>query len=142
AVGYCTLYGDMVGGYAVLKDVYKTIVFELAKYRNSISETPVIPERVITRPPSAELRPDQVDQDSLPSYDILDAILYSYIEEDMSQDDIIDKGFDAEVVKKVIRLVDMNEYKRRQGAIGPRISSRSYGRERRYPIVNGWKAGN
>ena len=142
AVGYCTLYGDMVGGYAVLKDVYKTIVFELAKYRNSISETPVIPERVITRPPSAELRPDQVDQDSLPAYDILDAILYSYIEEDMSQDDIIAKGFDAEVVKKVIRLVDINEYKRRQGAIGPRISSRSYGRERRYPIVNGWKAGS
>ncbi|AUC05700.1 NAD+ synthase [Acinetobacter lwoffii] len=142
AVGYCTLYGDMVGGYAVLKDVYKTIVFELAKYRNSISETPVIPERVITRPPSAELRPDQVDQDSLPAYDILDAILYSYIEEDMSQDDIITKGFDAEVVKKVIRLVDINEYKRRQGAIGPRISSRSYGRERRYPIVNGWKAGS
>ncbi|NGP42098.1 NAD+ synthase [Acinetobacter sp. GC2] len=142
AVGYCTLYGDMVGGYAVLKDVYKTIVFELAKYRNSISETPVIPERVITRPPSAELRPDQADQDSLPAYDILDAILYSYIEEDMSQDDIIAKGFDAEVVKKVIRLVDINEYKRRQGAIGPRISSRSYGRERRYPIVNGWKAGS
>ncbi|MDR6630510.1 NAD+ synthase (glutamine-hydrolyzing) [Acinetobacter lwoffii] len=142
AVGYCTLYGDMVGGYAVLKDVYKTIVFELAKYRNSISETPVIPERVITRPPSAELRADQVDQDSLPAYDILDAILYSYIEEDMSQDDIIAKGFDAEVVKKVIRLVDINEYKRRQGAIGPRISSRSYGRERRYPIVNGWKAGS
>ncbi|MFZ0022698.1 NAD+ synthase [Acinetobacter sp.] len=142
AVGYCTLYGDMVGGYAVLKDVYKTIVFELAKYRNSISETPVIPERVITRPPSAELRPDQIDQDSLPAYDILDAILYSYIEEDMSQDDIIAKGFDAEVVKKVIRLVDINEYKRRQGAIGPRISSRSYGRERRYPIVNGWKAGS
>ena len=142
AVGYCTLYGDMVGGYAVLKDVYKTIVFELAKYRNSISETPVIPERVITRPPSAELRPDQVDQDSLPAYDILDAILYSYIEEDMSQDDIIAKGFDAEVVKQVIRLVDINEYKRRQGAIGPRISSRSYGRERRYPIVNGWKAGS
>ena len=142
AVGYCTLYGDMVGGFAVLKDVYKTIVFELAKYRNSISETPVIPERVITRPPSAELRPDQVDQDSLPAYDILDAILYSYIEEDMSQDDIIAKGFDAEVVKKVIRLVDINEYKRRQGAIGPRISSRSYGRERRYPIVNGWKAGS
>ena len=142
AVGSCTLYGDMVGGYAVLKDVYKTIVFELAKYRNSISETPVIPERVITRPPSAELRPDQVDQDSLPAYDILDAILYSYIEEDMSQDDIIAKGFDAEVVKKVIRLVDINEYKRRQGAIGPRISSRSHGRERRYPIVNGWKAGS
>lgn len=141
SVGYCTLYGDMVGGFAVLKDVYKTIVFELAKYRNSISETPVIPERVITRPPSAELRPDQTDQDSLPHYDVLDAILYSYIEEDMSQDDIIAKGFDAEVVKKVIRLVDFNEYKRRQGAIGPRISSRAFSRERRYPIINGWKAG-
>ena len=141
AVGYCTLYGDMAGGYAVLKDVYKTIVFELAKYRNSLSDTPVIPERVITRPPSAELRPDQKDQDSLPPYDILDAILYAYIEEDMSQDDIIAKGFDAEVVAKVIRLVDFNEYKRRQGAIGPRISSRAFSRERRYPIVNGWAPG-
>lgn len=141
AVGYCTLYGDMVGGFAVLKDVYKTIVFELAKYRNSISDKPVIPERVITRPPSAELRPDQKDQDSLPPYDVLDAVLYAYIEEDMSQDDIIAKGFDAEVVSKVIRLVDFNEYKRRQGAIGPRISSRAFSRERRYPIMNGWKAG-
>ncbi|MBJ7436159.1 MAG: NAD+ synthase [Acinetobacter sp.] len=141
AVGYCTLYGDMVGGFAVLKDVYKTIVFELAKYRNSISDKPVIPERVITRPPSAELRPDQKDQDSLPPYDVLDTILYAYIEEDMSQDDIIAKGFDAEVVAKVIRLVDFNEYKRRQGAIGPRISSRAFSRERRYPIMNGWKAG-
>ncbi|TCB80291.1 NAD+ synthase [Acinetobacter sp. ANC 3781] len=141
SVGYCTLYGDMVGGYAVLKDVYKTIVFELAKYRNSISETPVIPERVITRPPSAELRPDQKDQDSLPAYDVLDAILYAYIEEDCSQDDIIAKGFKKEVVAKVIRLVDRNEYKRRQAAIGPRISPRSFGRERRYPIVNGWTPG-
>jgi NAD+ synthase (glutamine-hydrolysing) len=141
AVGYCTLYGDMAGGYAVLKDVYKTIVFELAKYRNSLSETPVIPKRVITRPPSAELRPDQKDQDSLPPYDILDAILYAYIEEDMSQDDIIAKGFEKEVVEKVIRLVDRNEYKRRQGAIGPRISSRAFSRERRYPIVNGWAPG-
>ena len=141
AVGYCTLYGDMVGGFAVLKDVYKTIVFELAKYRNSLSETAVIPERVITRPPSAELRPDQKDQDSLPAYDVLDAILYAYIEEDQSQDDIIAKGFDKEVVEKVIKLVDRNEYKRRQGAIGPRITSRAFSRERRYPIVNGWKAG-
>ena len=141
AVGYCTLYGDMAGGYAVLEDVYKTIVFGLAKYRNSLSETPVIPERVITRPPSAELRPDQKDQDSLPPYDILDAILYAYIEEDMSQDDIIAKGFEKEVVEKVIRLVDRNEYKRRQGAIGPRISSRAFSRERRYPIVNGWAPG-
>ncbi|MDY6461295.1 NAD+ synthase [Acinetobacter faecalis] len=141
AVGYCTLYGDMVGGFAVLKDVYKTIVFELAKYRNSISETPVIPERVITRPPSAELRPDQKDQDSLPAYDVLDAILYAYIEEDVSQDNIIAKGFDKDVVEKVIKLVDRNEYKRRQGAIGPRITSRAFSRERRYPIVNGWKPG-
>ncbi|MEB3767963.1 NAD+ synthase [Acinetobacter sp. MD2] len=141
AVGYCTLYGDMVGGFAVLKDVYKTIVFELAKYRNSISETPVIPERVITRPPSAELRPDQKDQDSLPAYDVLDAILYAYIEEDLSQNEIIARGFDAKVVEKVIRLVDTNEYKRKQGVIGPRISSRAFSRERRYPIVNGWKAG-
>ncbi len=141
SVGYCTLYGDMVGGYAVLKDVYKTIVFELAKYRNSIAETPVIPERVITRPPSAELRPDQKDQDSLPAYDVLDAILYAYIEEDQSQEDIIAKGFEREVVEKVIRLVDRNEYKRRQGSIGPRISSRAFSRERRYPIVNGWKPG-
>ena len=141
SVGYCTLYGDMVGGYAVLKDVYKTIVFELAKYRNSIADAPVIPERVITRPPSAELRPDQKDQDSLPAYEVLDAILYAYIEEDISQDDIIAKGFDAEVVKKVIRLVDRNEYKRRQAAIGPRISPRTFGRERRYPIMNGWAPG-
>ncbi|NHB58370.1 NAD+ synthase [Acinetobacter sp. 194] len=141
SVGYCTLYGDMVGGYAVLKDVYKTIVFELAKYRNSLEDTPVIPERVITRPPSAELRPDQKDQDSLPAYDVLDAILYAYIEEDQSQDDIIAKGFDKDVVAKVIALVDRNEYKRRQGCIGPRISSRAFSRERRYPIVNGWKPG-
>ena len=116
-------------------------MFELAKYRNSLEETPVIPERVITRPPSAELRPDQKDQDSLPSYDILDAILYAYLEEDMSQDEIIAKGFEKDVVIKVIQLVDRNEYKRRQGAIGPRITSRAFSRERRYPIVNGWKAG-
>ncbi|NHC04281.1 NAD+ synthase [Acinetobacter sp. 187] len=141
SVGYCTLYGDMVGGFSVLKDVYKTIVFELAKYRNSLEEIPVIPERVITRPPSAELRPDQKDQDSLPAYDVLDAILYAYIEEDLSQDDIIAKGFDQAVVEKVIKLVDRNEYKRRQGCIGPRISSRAFSRERRYPIVNGWKPG-
>ncbi len=141
AVGYCTLYGDMVGGFAVLKDVYKTIIFELAKYRNTLQATPAIPERVITRPPSAELSPDQKDQDSLPAYDVLDAILYAYIEEDMSQDDIIAKGFEKDVVEKVIGLVDRNEYKRRQGVIGPRISSRAFGRERRYPIVNGWKPG-
>lgn len=141
AVGYCTLYGDMVGGFAPLKDVYKTLVYELARYRNSLEDTPVIPERVIVRPPSAELRPDQTDQDSLPPYDVLDNILYHYIEEDASQQDIIGRGFDEATVQRVIGLVDRNEFKRRQAAIGPRISSRTFGRERRYPIVNGWQPG-
>jgi NAD+ synthase (glutamine-hydrolysing) len=141
AVGYATLYGDMAGGFDVLKDVYKTQVFELSRYRNSLEETPVIPERVITRPPSAELRPDQKDQDSLPPYDVLDAILHGYIEQDMSQSDLVAQGFDGNTVNKVIRLVDRNEYKRRQAAIGPRISSRAFGRERRYPLVNGWQPG-
>ncbi|MDO4223197.1 MAG: NAD+ synthase [Acinetobacter sp.] len=139
AVGYCTLYGDMVGGFAVLKDVYKSIVFELAKYRNSLEETPIIPERVISRPPSAELRPDQKDQDSLPAYDVLDGILYAYIEEELTIDEIVQKGFDVETVQRVIQMVDRNEYKRRQGVIGPRISSRSFGRDRRMPIVQHWK---
>lgn len=142
AVGYATLYGDMAGGYDVLKDVYKTQVFELARYRNSLEETPVIPERVITRPPSAELRPNQADQDSLPPYDMLDAILHGYIEQDLSQSTLIAKGFDPQIVNKVLRLVDRSEYKRRQAAIGPRISARAFGRERRYPLVNGWAAGD
>lgn len=138
AVGYCTLYGDMVGGFAPLKDVYKSLVFELAKYRNSLEEVPVIPERVINRSPSAELRPDQTDQDSLPPYDVLDAILYAYIEEEQSVADMLKKGFDKDIVQRVVVLVDNNEYKRSQAAIGPRISSRAFGRDRRMPIVNGW----
>jgi NAD+ synthase (glutamine-hydrolysing) len=138
AVGYCTLYGDMAGGFDVLKDVYKTQVFELARYRNSLEPQPVIPERVITRPPSAELRPDQKDQDSLPPYEVLDAILYGYLEKDLSMDMLVAQGFEAEVVHKVLSLVDRNEYKRRQAPIGPRISSRAFGRERRYPLVNSW----
>ena len=142
AVGYATLYGDMAGGYDVLKDVYKTQVFELARYRNSLEENPVIPERVIIRPPSAELRPNQADQDSLPPYDMLDAILHGYIEQDLSQSALIAQGFDAQIVNKVLRLVDRSEYKRRQAAIGPRISARAFGRERRYPLVNGWAAGD
>lgn len=142
AVGYATLYGDMAGGYDVLKDVYKTQVFELARYRNSLEENPVIPERVIIRPPSAELRPNQADQDSLPPYDLLDAILHGYIEQDLSQSALIAKGFDPQTVNKVLRLVDRSEYKRRQAAIGPRISARAFGRERRYPLVNGWAAGD
>lgn len=142
AVGYATLYGDMAGGFDVLKDVYKTEVFELCRYRNSLEEVPVIPERVITRPPSAELRPDQVDQDSLPPYDILDPILKAYIEQDFSATDLIKEGFEPEVVARIIKMVDRNEYKRRQSAIGPRVSSRAFGRERRYPLVNGWQAGD
>ncbi len=142
AVGYATLYGDMAGGFDVLKDVYKTQVFDLARYRNSLQESPVIPERVITRPPSAELRPNQADQDSLPPYDLLDAILHGYIEQDLSQSALIAKGFDPQVVNHVLKLVDRSEYKRRQAAIGPRISARAFGRERRYPLVNGWSAGD
>ena len=138
AVGYSTLYGDMAGGFDVLKDVYKSQVYKLASYRNRLEDTPVIPERVITRPPSAELRPDQKDQDSLPDYDILDGILMSYIDEDMGYQDIIDKGFDAEMVAKVIQMVDNSEYKRLQAPIGTKISHKAFGRERRYPLVNKW----
>ncbi len=141
SVGYATLYGDMAGGFDVLKDVYKTQVYELAAFRNSLEETPVIPERVITRPPSAELRPDQTDQDSLPPYDVLDAILYGYIERDKSLDALVEQGFERATVQHVIGLVDRNEHKRKQAAPGPRISGRAFSRERRYPLVNGWVAG-
>ena len=139
AVGYATLYGDMVGGYNALKDVPKTLVFQLARYRNTLGE--VIPETVITRPPSAELAPDQVDSDSLPPYDELDRILHLYIDQDHSAAEIIAAGFAPETVERVVRLVDRNEYKRRQAAVGVRISERGFGRDRRYPITNGWKAG-
>ena len=142
AVGYATLYGDMAGGFDVLKDVPKTLVFRLAEYRNSLSASPVIPQRVIDRPPSAELAPDQKDEDSLPPYSVLDAILALYIEQDLSAEAIVAEGFDRETVYRVIRMVDFNEYKRRQAAIGPRITQRGFGRDRRYPLVNGWKAGN
>lgn len=139
AVGYSTLYGDMAGGFDVLKDVSKTLVFRLAWYRNSLS--PVIPERVITRPPSAELAPDQKDEDSLPGYDVLDQILGLYVEQDFSADAIIAEGFDEADVKRVIRLVDINEYKRRQAPIGTRITERGFGKDRRYPITSGWRSG-
>ena len=138
AVGYSTLYGDMAGGFDVLKDVYKSQVYKLASYRNRLEDTPVIPERVITRPPSAELRPDQKDQDSLPDYDVLDGILMSYIDEDMGYQDIVDKGFDADLVAKVIKMVDNSEYKRSQAPIGTKISHKAFGRERRFPLVNKW----
>jgi NAD+ synthase (glutamine-hydrolysing) len=137
AVGYCTLYGDMAGGFDVLKDVPKTRVYQLARYRNDMSV--VIPQRVIDRPPSAELAPDQKDQDSLPPYDILDAILARYVEQDQSAEDIIAAGFDRSTVLKIILLVDMNEHKRRQAPVGVRMTQRGFGRDRRYPITNAWK---
>jgi NAD+ synthase (glutamine-hydrolysing) len=140
AVGYCTLYGDMAGGFDVLKDVPKTLVFELSRYRNTLSA--VIPESVITRPPSAELAPDQKDEDSLPPYPVLDKILELYIEQDQSAEAIIAEGFDHDDVHHVIRLVDINEYKRRQSPIGVRITRRGFGRDRRYPVTNGWKPGS
>lgn len=139
AVGYSTLYGDMAGGFDVLKDVPKMLVYELATYRNTLSQ--VIPQRVIDRPPSAELAPDQVDQDKLPPYEILDEILRLYVEEDCSAAVIIDKGFDEEVVRRVLRMVDINEYKRRQSPLGVRITQRGFGRDRRYPITSGWEIG-
>ncbi|MGA9163162.1 MAG: NAD+ synthase [Thiobacillus sp.] len=137
ATGYATLYGDMAGGFAVLKDVAKTRVFRLANYRNGLSK--VIPQRIIDRPPSAELRPDQTDQDSLPPYDMLDAILAAYVERDLSARDIVALGFDAAIVRKVIRLVDLAEYKRRQAAPGPRITPRNFGKDRRYPITSKYR---
>ncbi|MEX2475643.1 NAD+ synthase [Marinobacter sp.] len=139
AVGYSTLYGDMAGGFDVLKDVPKTLVFRLARYRNTVSA--VIPERVITRPPSAELAPDQKDEDSLPGYDVLDQILNLYVERDFSADAIVAEGFDRADVERVVRLVDINEYKRRQAPIGVRITERGFGKDRRYPITNAWKVG-
>ncbi|WP_295393406.1 NAD+ synthase [uncultured Thiodictyon sp.] len=136
AVGYATLYGDMAGGFAPIKDCPKLLVYRLARYRNTVD--PIIPERVLTRAPSAELRPDQTDQDSLPPYEVLDAILRLYIEEDQGVDAICAQGFDEAVVRRVTRLVDRNEYKRRQAPPGVRISQRAFGRDRRYPITSGF----
>jgi NAD+ synthase (glutamine-hydrolysing) len=136
AVGYATLYGDMAGGFSALKDVPKTLVYALSEYRNRLSV--VIPQRVIDRPPSAELAEDQQDSDSLPSYDVLDAILERYIEQDQCADDIVAAGYDAATVKRVIVLVNRNEYKRRQAAPGVRITQRAFGRDRRYPITSGY----
>ncbi|WNL42861.1 NAD+ synthase [Halomonas sp. PAMB 3264] len=140
AVGYATLYGDMVGGYNAIKDVYKTWVYKLARWRNT--QSPAVPERVIERPPSAELAPDQQDSDSLPDYDVLDAILLRYIEGDMSAEAIINEGFTEADVYQVVKLVDRCEYKRRQAPVGVRVTARGFGRDRRYPIVNGWQPGD
>ena len=136
AVGYATLYGDMAGGFAVLKDISKTLVYRLCRYRNSLGR--VMPERIITRAPSAELRPDQTDQDSLPPYDVLDAILEAYVEQDRSPAEIVAQGLPADDVRKVVRLIKINEYKRRQAAVGIRITPRGFGKDWRYPITSAW----
>ena len=136
AVGYATLYGDMAGGFAIIKDCPKTLVYQLARYRNGIA--PVIPERVLTRAPSAELAPNQRDQDSLPPYEILDPIIAAYVEHDRGAAEIIAQGFAPETVTRVLRLIDRAEYKRRQAAPGVRISPRAFGKDRRYPITNGY----
>ena len=140
ATGYATIYGDMSGGFAAIKDVPKVMCYDLARYRNSMEEEPLIPLSVIDKPPSAELRPDQLDEDSLPPYEELDPILKAYVEDDLSFDEIIAMGNDPEVVKKIIDLVDWSEYKRRQAAPGIKITPRNFGRDRRMPIANRWKA--
>jgi len=146
AVGYATLYGDMAGGYAVLKDVFKTLVYDLARWRNGPGVesfggvTPPIPEETIAKPPSAELAPGQVDSDSLPEYSVLDGILERYIEEDRSVASILEEGFDPEVVQRVVRLVDRNEYKRRQAAPGVKITVKAFGKDRRLPITNRYQS--
>lgn len=139
AVGYTTLYGDMVGGFAVIKDILKTTVYDLARYRNSLQSGPVIPERVITKEPSAELRPGQKDVDTLPPYHVLDAILRGYVESEKSMSELISEGLPKEFVEWTIRKVDQNEYKRRQGPIGIKISPRAFGKDRRMPITNRYR---
>jgi len=140
AVGYATLYGDMAGGYAVLKDVPKTLVYELCEYRNSVAGFDLVPRVVIDKPPSAELRPDQRDDESLPPYDVLDPILEGYVERDLTVSDLVSAGFDAATVRRVIDLVDRAEYKRRQAPPGPRVTSRGFGKDRRMPITNQYRA--
>jgi NAD+ synthase (glutamine-hydrolysing) len=137
STGYATLYGDMAGGFAVLKDVSKLLVYRLAAYRNSIA--PVIPQRVMTRAPTAELRPNQTDQDSLPPYDVLDAIMEAYVERGLAEDEIVRSGFDRTTVERVIRLLRLSEYKRRQAPVGPRITPRGFGKDWRYPITNKYR---
>jgi NAD+ synthase (glutamine-hydrolysing) len=136
AVGYATLYGDMAGGFAVIKDVPKLLVYELARFRNGRGGGPVIPEHVLSKPPSAELRPGQRDDDSLPPYEELDPILQCYVEEDRAVDEIVALGHDRAVVERVVEMVDRAEYKRRQAAPGPRVTTRAFGKDRRMPITN------
>jgi len=139
ATGYSTLYGDMAGGFAVLKDVVKTLVYELSVYRNTLGDKPVIPQSVIEKPPSAELRPNQKDIDSLPPYEVLDPILQAYAEEDRTFEEMLAMGFDRQIVERVMRLVDISEYKRRQAPPGVKITLRAFGRDRRLPITNRYR---
>jgi NAD+ synthase (glutamine-hydrolysing) len=143
ATGYCTLYGDMAGGFAVIKDVLKTMVFKLARWRNAHDPygrgSQPIPERIITRPPSAELRADQTDQDNLPEYDVIDGIIERYVEQNLSAAQIVAAGFERAAVEQILRLIRINEYKRKQSPPGPRITSRAYGRDWRYPLSNGFR---
>ncbi|CAN5793729.1 NAD+ synthase [soil metagenome] len=139
AVGYATLYGDTIGGYSVLKDVYKTRVYDLCRWRNTQGSSPVIPEDVITKPPSAELRPDQRDDQSLPPYEVLDPILEGYIEHDRTVGELIGRGHDEAIVRRVAKLVDGAEYKRRQSPIGVKVTAKAFGKDRRLPITNGYR---
>jgi NAD+ synthase (glutamine-hydrolysing) len=139
AVGYATLYGDMAGGFAPIKDVPKTLVYQLSRWRNAQDDSPPIPERVIDKPPSAELRQDQKDTDSLPPYDVLDPVIEAYVEEDRSPSDIVEAGFDAELVQRVVAMIDRAEYKRRQAPPGVKITPKAFGRDRRMPITNGYR---
>ena len=141
SVGYATLYGDMAGGFAVIKDVPKTMVYELAALRNRAGPSPVFPKRILERPPSAELKPNQTDQDTLPAYEILDPILKAYVEEDRSPEEIIELGFEPKTVAQVIAMVDRSEYKRRQAPIGIKITHRAFGKDRRMPVTNGYRGG-
>jgi NAD+ synthase (glutamine-hydrolysing) len=139
ATGYATLYGDMAGGFAVIKDVPKTLVYRLAHYRNEVAGRDLIPQAVLDKPPSAELKPGQLDTDSLPPYEVLDPILEAYVEEDRSSEQIVAMGFEEALVRRVIGLVDRNEYKRRQAAPGVKITPRAFGRDRRLPITNRYR---
>jgi NAD+ synthase len=146
AVGYATLYGDMCGGYNAIKDIYKTTVFQLSQWRNQYvplggkgSAGAVMPERIISKPPSAELRPDQKDEDSLPPYDELDGILQAIVEDERSVADVVAAGYNEETVRRVWRLLDLSEYKRRQAPPGPKITRKNFGKDRRYPITNGFR---
>jgi len=140
SVGYCTLYGDMAGGFAVIKDVPKTMVYRLSEYYNESKGKDIIPDAILTKPPSAELRPDQLDTDSLPPYDVLDPILKAYVEDDLSADEIVALGYKKSLAKRIIKLVDQNEYKRRQAPPGIKITARAFGKDRRFPITNLYKS--